>query len=195
MSGNLLLLVLLIFGLPYLHQGLDTPRSDSPQSGQACSGVITISGNTDVSGFRDAEFHFAFADSQEWLFIGKSDTPVSNGPLITWETTKIVDETYDIRVRVFLNDGTLRETIVHKIFVNNDNQYTIAAQSSESNEITNATSESSHTEALIFNTPTSMPQNSTQLKAADVTRAIIYGSGMCLICLIVFFIFRKGKGK
>ncbi len=96
-------------------------RITSPLPGEALQGVVSISGATDLPGFRSAEVAFAYqADpTGTWFVIQQSSAPVKEGALAAWDTTTITDGTYQLRVQVFLQDGQVQETTLAGLRVRN----------------------------------------------------------------------------
>jgi hypothetical protein len=94
---------------------------DSPRSGDALQGVVSIVGTTEVEGFRSVEIAFAYQSDPTgtWFLIAQSGTAVKAGALASWDTTTISDGSYRLRVRVLLNDGQALETVVDGLRVRN----------------------------------------------------------------------------
>jgi hypothetical protein len=94
---------------------------DTPRPGEAVQGQVTIAGNVDLEGFQSYEVSFAYQrdDTNTWFLIGKGDQIVRGGTLATWDTTTITDGQYRIRVRVYLSEGRMAETIVQQVRVRN----------------------------------------------------------------------------
>lgn len=78
-----------------------------PLPGEALQGTVNLQGSTSAVDFQSAEVAFAYeADPNGgWFIIQRSDQPVENGSLATWDTTTITDGIYRLRVRVFLKSG------------------------------------------------------------------------------------------
>ncbi len=94
---------------------------DTPRPGEAVQGQVTIAGNVDLEGFQSYEVSFAYQrdDTNTWFLIGRGDQIVRGGTLATWDTTTITDGQYRIRVRVYLTEGKMAETIVPQVRVRN----------------------------------------------------------------------------
>jgi len=100
----------------FLIAAQDTPLVviNSPISGDAIRGEVTITGTTDILGFASSQLDFSYASNptDTWFTIQTSTQPVKDSPLATWDTSLISDGSYILRLRVFADDGTLQETTV-----------------------------------------------------------------------------------
>lgn len=94
---------------------------DTPRPGEAVQGQVIIAGNVDLEGFQSYEVSFAYQrdDTNTWFLIGRGDQIVRGGTLATWDTTTITDGQYRIRVRVYLSEGRVAETVVQQVRVRN----------------------------------------------------------------------------
>lgn len=93
----------------------------SPQSGDTLRGQIQILGSMDVPNFTSAELGFAYAsDSGDtWFAIQTFPQPITDSAIAVWDTTSLTDGDYDLRLRVFLADGTFQEAIVTDLKIRN----------------------------------------------------------------------------
>ena len=79
-----------------------------PQPGQALRGVVLIQGTAEHPAFDRYEVSFAYEPNPtaDWFAIEAAGaSPVQNGQLASWDTTQIADGAYQLRLRVFSNDG------------------------------------------------------------------------------------------
>ena len=92
-----------------------------PVTGQALQGSIAISGNTMVDSFSSAELLFGYEanPTNTWFLIQSYDRPISGGTLALWDTTTITDGTYQLRLVVWLSDGSQLEQRVNGLRVRN----------------------------------------------------------------------------
>lgn len=102
-------------------QGDSPVTIEAPRAGDVLQGQVAISGTTDMPGFRSAEVAFAYQTdpTHTWFLIQQSSTPVKEGALVTWDTTTITDGEYQLRVRVFLQNGQVQEALVSGLRVRN----------------------------------------------------------------------------
>lgn len=93
----------------------------APLSGQALQGVVAIQGNTAIPGFSKSEVSFAYRDNPTgtWFLIAESETPVENGALAQWDTTRITDGEYELRLVVWLENGQQQITALTGLRVRN----------------------------------------------------------------------------
>lgn len=91
-----------------------------PEAGEALRGVVTISGNTNITGFQEAGLDFSYASNptNTWFQIATVTEPVFDSTLTTWDTTSITDGEYILRLRVSLEDGSFQEVVVPVSVVN-----------------------------------------------------------------------------
>ncbi len=165
---------------------VNRPMITSPRSGEVLQGVVAVQGSTDVLDFESAELSFAYQDGGEesWFLIANLTQPVENERLTEWDTTTIADGTYQLRLRVILNDGNDLETIVPDLRVRN---YTAV----ETN--TPVTSESQPTiEPLpivnaetVVPTGTAFPENPAAITQKDIVASIKWGSILAIVAFIV----------
>jgi hypothetical protein len=96
-------------------------RIDSPRPGDVLQGNVIIQGTSDIAGFLSAEISFAYADDPTgtWFLFESSQTTVIDGTLATWDTTTITDGNFDLRLRIFLTDGTYHDIICSGLRVRN----------------------------------------------------------------------------
>ena len=79
-----------------------------PQPGQALRGVVLIRGTADHPAFDHYEVSFAYEPNPtaSWFAIeAAGGAAVPGGQLASWDTTQIADGAYQLRLRVFSNDG------------------------------------------------------------------------------------------
>ena len=119
-----------LFFLPFLFFLLAAQESPqvaitSPKPGDVLGGQVNIIGTTSIPGFLSAQLDFSYATAPDetWFPIQTLTQPVLDASLYTWDTTTITDGSYILRLRVFLDDGSVQETTV-PVTVQNDVQPT-----------------------------------------------------------------------
>lgn len=99
---------------------ISRPKIDSPGSGDAVQGVVSVMGTSDVVGFQRMETAFAYGNKADtWFLIEQSEAPVRDGTLAMWDTTTIADGMYLLRVRVQTVDGQTVDVIIRDLRVRN----------------------------------------------------------------------------
>ena len=91
-----------------LPAALGTATIADPQPGQALRGVVLIRGTAQQPAFDHYEVSFSYEPNPtaDWFAIEAAGaSPVQNGQLASWDTTQIADGAYQLRLRVFSNDG------------------------------------------------------------------------------------------
>ena len=94
----------------------------SPVPGNVVAGGITIFGSATHPNFLQYQVEYGPEPNPGNLWYPATaavTTPVVNGVLGGWTTSSIPDGTYQLRLRVFLRDGTLLTTVVNNIRVQN----------------------------------------------------------------------------
>ncbi|MGB8212170.1 MAG: hypothetical protein WCE68_01300 [Anaerolineales bacterium] len=157
--------------------------------GQVLQGVVAIQGSSDVPGFLSAEVAFAYAGDTTgtWFLIVASNQPVASNTLATWDTTTITDGDYNLRLRVYLTDGSHLDTIVQNLRVRN---YTPVETPTPAPTPLQATPLPTITlTATQFPTPTSLPPNPAVLTPADVSISLAYGGLGAMLFLAILGIY------
>ncbi len=97
------------------------PQIIAPKPGQALQGNIPIVVDTTVQKFQSVELTFAYANNptKTWFLIYQGIQPVSNGPLVAWDTSLITDGDYDLRMVITFLDGSQQSVIVSGVRVRN----------------------------------------------------------------------------
>jgi hypothetical protein len=93
----------------------------SPKPGQALQGNIPIVVDTTVQKFQSVELTFAYASNptKTWFLIYQGIQPVSNGPLVAWDTSVITDGDYDLRMVITFLDSSQQSVTVSGVRVRN----------------------------------------------------------------------------
>jgi hypothetical protein len=162
---------------------------DSPSSGEALQGVVSISGTTETDGFRVAEVAFAYQTDPTgtWFLIQQSSTPVADGVLAAWDTSTITDGIYLIRVQVFLEDGQILESLVSGLRVRN---YTVVETSTPAATVAGPQQPtltpsplSDYIPAAV--TPKVLPTNPAQLSQQHIQKSVVQGAGVILAAALL----------
>jgi hypothetical protein len=194
---RLLVLFLLIAILPHPVQAQEGAQLDisSPSEGQIVQGMVVVSGSVTVLGFSSYELSFAYNDdpTQTWFILTTSSLPVFESELGTWDTTTLTDGDYTLRLRIFLLDGTVRETIVSGLRVRN---YTAVPTSTFTPTATAIVQFAPPTAQLIapaaatvtpsLPTPTPLPPNPASLQDASISGALGRGAILALLLFLGF---------
>lgn len=94
----------------------------APAPGDALTGLVTIHGTAGHPFFDGYDLAFAYSGDPTgtWFPLGdRSPIPVNDGRLGLWDTTGISDGEYDLRLRVWLDDGTALQAVVAGLRVRN----------------------------------------------------------------------------
>ncbi|MHB1355593.1 MAG: hypothetical protein ACYCZF_06420 [Anaerolineae bacterium] len=93
----------------------------APASNSEVGGVVAIIGSAATANFSFYKLEFGSgANPSSWTDIGTThDIAVVNGQLETWDTTRLADGVYSLRLRAVKTDGNYDEVFVREISVNN----------------------------------------------------------------------------
>jgi hypothetical protein len=112
MRRFIFILLAVLCGLPlFLVKAQEDEASpvaiNAPKPGEALQGQFPIRGSSSVDGFVSMELIFSYSDdsTNTWFLIYESDQPVSDGVFVQWDTTRIIDGIYDLRLVVSRRQG------------------------------------------------------------------------------------------
>ena len=191
---NLLVLPMprFLFFLPFLFFLLaaqDSPQVaiTSPKPGDILRGQININGTTSIQGFLSAQLDFSYssAPDETWFPIQTLSQPVLDASLYTWDTTSITDGNYTLRLRVFLDDGSVQEATVPVTLQNDIQPTSTPAPTSTPEEVTVLVptpfllAASPTATARPRSTPTPLPANPVSLDQKIVYSS--FGRGVLVI--------------
>lgn len=94
---------------------------EAPRAGEILKGIIPIQG-TELAGQitrYEVAFTYAGDTSDTWFLIDEGGRPAEDGLLTNWDTSRITDGDYRLRLLVVLADGDNRELIVPDLRVRN----------------------------------------------------------------------------
>ena len=198
-----LLLFGLFFAVPASAQETEQPEIQifSPLPGEAVQGLVQVIGTIDVEGFQSYELAFTFQEdtAQTWFLIAQGDTPVIQGVLGEWDTTALTDSTYNLLVRVHLQNGEVTEVIVDSIRVRNYSSIetpTPAPTTQTSGEDNLPTEEPTpEADSTIQPTPTDFPDNPAAVNSEQITTAIKRGGIFGAILIAVVLLITRPKRR
>jgi hypothetical protein len=95
----------------------------SPKDGETLRGEVAIRGTASLPDFWKYELHYSPEPpaGDRWIPIGGVvETPVVDGLLGVWDTTKVPDGSYVLRLRVAKRDGNYVEVFIRGLVVANN---------------------------------------------------------------------------
>ncbi|MHB9032399.1 MAG: hypothetical protein ACYC6L_05070 [Anaerolineae bacterium] len=188
----------------------------SPASNSQVSGVVAIMGSATTSDFSFYKVEFGSgASPSSWTIIGGThDTPIVNGQLETWDTSRLGDGVYTLKLQAVKKDGNYDEFFVRQITI--AHEIPTAAPTAEEGTPTrrpsatpaddNVTPQATATlqviqptKGALFATPTATPvrvttTNTLQLDTEGWKQAFIVGAaamGLVFVILGIIFGLRK----
>jgi hypothetical protein len=187
------------FSLIIIFQEL-TLAITSPLAGETLRGQVEIQGRMDIPNFASAELAFTFSEiasdpAATWFTIQAFPQPTFDSALTVWDTTTVTDGDYDLRLRVYLQDGSFQDVIVSGIKIRNYTPDPTAVPSETPTALpsfsqfnSNPAPSSSSEEAppiLSFPTSTPLPSNPASITSASILS--IFGKS-ALVILGIFFV-------
>jgi hypothetical protein len=180
------IVLLLFLGLQNMNQGSELPRVDSPQPGEQLHGQVIISGNTAISAFARTEIYFGYSGTNDWFLIGISDQPVRNGPIATWDTTSITDGKYQIKVVVFLIDGSYAEVVVPDLTVSNRFAEITQTLGNPTSALDLLSGKEILARTLPIITATPLPDNPASVRESALGLTIAGTAGCVIVCFLLW---------
>jgi len=167
------------------------PDITSPQPGEILQGLVVIYGKTDTAGFvsSDLEYTYTNYEPNTWFIISQANIPVHNGILATWDTTEIGDGEYTLRLSVHLNDGTIKETLVSGLHIQN---YTpTIAPTSLDFQVEILPTKMNVSPLFPLLTKSVLPLNSAGLNQLHIYTNLAYGALVSFVFLLLIFIYTR----
>lgn len=175
----------------------DSPAGiSSPQTGDELRGQVEIAGNMTVPNFASAELAFKYTASDSadnWFAIQTFPQPVAGPALAVWDTTTLTDGDYNLRLRIFLLDGTFQDVIISDLKIRNDTpeptQFvpteTALPQFSAATSLP-ALNQPTSTAIITFPSSTPLPANPASVTTTSIYSTFARGA---LIVLVLFIFF------
>ncbi len=167
----------------------------SPRPGDVLQGIVIISGSSDINGFLATEVSYKYENdpTDTWFQISANNQPIYNSTLTTWDTTVISDGNYILRLRVYITDGSYRESIVSGLRVQN---YTSAETPTPTATVPEPTKVLTLIPTVsLFSTPTNLPRNPATLAPNDISASIVLGGLAALLIFIISGIYFRLRRK
>jgi len=177
---------------------------DAPKPGEALQGRYPITGNTLIDDFLLTELEFAYSDhlTDTWFLIHESDQPVNNGVLVQWDTTRITDGIYDLRLTVHREQGNPIMVTVPGVRVRNytpietDTPTPVSSGTSDLDASSSGEGDLSSSMVTISPTSTSIPPSSTPLPPnpaeivpSDISDSVLRGAAGVLAFFVLLGIY------
>jgi hypothetical protein len=194
MQKIVLFLMVVLFTGPF-HLLAQQVVVDSPHAGEALQGQVTIMGTTDIEGLEAYDVSFAYQkdDTNTWFSIARGDQVLRNAALATWDTTTITDGTYRMRIRTFLADGRILETMVNGLRVRNYSPVeTSMPERADGEADATATQPADFTPDAA--TPTAPADNPAKVTSSMLGQSLVRGGLAALAIFVVLFIYVGLRG-
>ncbi len=168
----------------------------TPAPHQALQGQVRIVGTTDIPRFRRATLLFGYAHDPTgtWFLLTTHTTPTHRGFLALWDTTRITDGDYVLRLVVENRAGQQFEATV-PVRVRNytpiETPTPTPPRAGHTPSPASAPRRATPTPPTPHPTPTPVPTSPAVLTTAALTRAAGWGVGSVLAFLALFALLRK----
>jgi hypothetical protein len=173
----------------------------TPSPGAVLRGQVSITGSNLVEAgeFSRSEIAFAYAGdpTDAWFLIAAHDQPALDGVLATWDTTTISDGDYNLRLRVYLQDGAMNDVTVADLHVRNDAPIPtatppVSAQDLPTLEATlPAPTPAPAAVIATYAAPTALPVNPVALTDDSVRSMFLRGAVFAVIAILLIGIFLR----
>ncbi len=167
----------------------------APGPQQALQGQVRVLGTTNVPDFKAAYLFFGYAEdpTHTWFLLAEQHRPTYQGLLARWDTTRITDGDYVLRLVVVTTDGKRYEDTVP---VRVRNYTPIETPTPMPTQLGQATAPPSTPQPTItptphWPTPTPVPPNPVVLTPDELQRAVLGGIGAVLALLALFGFLRR----
>lgn len=94
-------------------------RVTSPPDGAILRGTVRIQGSADIERFAYYKFELQPEGVSDWSFLARFDRSVTDGVLMTWDTTTALSGAYRLRLTVVDETGNYPEPCEVRIVVEN----------------------------------------------------------------------------
>ncbi len=193
---RLLLIVFLVLLPAQVAAQQSAPLITAPTEGQVIHGLVNVFGSSAGEGMILAELSFAYAaDPTVWFPIAQIEQAVEQGLLAVWDTTRIADGEYHLRLRVLFQDGTTREAVVHNLRVRNTSPTETPSPVPTPTLSPTPTLPLADTPAPLPPptatrrlTPTPLPPNPLTLPPQAIGRAMLHAAWIALLAFLLFLL-------
>jgi hypothetical protein len=170
-----------------------------PVAGLKLAGVVKITGTIAVDGWSSYELDFAYASdtTNTWFSFAGGNNPPAGGSLAAWDTTKLSDGDYNLRLRVF-SAGAPQDGFAYGLRIRNYTADTPAPTLTPPVTATatmpTATLVPSSTPTLtptVYPTPTALPANPAALGTGEIVLNLSRGALLTIFLFGAFGIFLR----
>lgn len=162
-----------------------------PRKGEALQGVASIEGRIQGEGARGVRVSFTYAEGTpgNWFYISDLEIATEDETQedfqVEWDTTKITDGNYDVRVSVDYRDGRQVSTTVSGLRIRNYSPVeTVTSQPAGTAKPTAQLTVTA--ESTAAPTPSPLPSNPATLQVAELQGALLKGLGGVVGCFVLF---------
>lgn len=150
----------------------------SPLAGEAVQGRTPILGTVLDDQLDAWELYFGYAHDETgtWFLIDRDESPVEAARLSEWDTSQITDGLYNLRLVVFLDDGSQFEVIVPDIRVRNYTPIETSTPTITPTMLISPTPTPIPPTATTIPTPTPLPPNPAEITPQEFNNSLLRGA-------------------
>ena len=209
----LLLLALITFHVPISVLAGPNPQAtiersifiQSPREGKALQGIEIIEGKIRGEGFTKGTIHFSYSDTQAqertWFFLadieGENQSSSQTAFEVEWDTTKITDGNYDLRVVAEYSGGAAIFELVENLRIRNHSPVETATPGSAlegaSDDLPLPPSDTPEAKK----TATPLPPNPVEVQAGDLHRVMLISgvvvAGVFFVGIIYWYLSNRAR--
>ncbi|PWH12238.1 MAG: hypothetical protein DDG60_14450 [Anaerolineae bacterium] len=158
----------------------------APIEGATLSGLVTISGSASAAW----QLAFAYRDDPTgtWFPLATSSAPFTGDLLPAWDTTRITDGLYTLRLRIFTTDSFQDYYVTIRIRNYSPSETPTPAGTPTPSPTASATPLPSATPTITYTPappPTALPTNPAQLPVSEIGRS--FGQGALVVIALFTF--------
>lgn len=190
---HLMLLVVFLWAgiMPFTSSWLQSNEDveiTNPINGQTLQGVVLVEGATARADGTTWDLQFGYLEdpTDTWFTLATSDQTVENGEIAAWDTTRITDGDYRLRLVIHFVDGTSQEVQVRDLQVRNYTAQESGGSVSQPNLEPSAIPGSSF--ITTFPTPVLDP-NPGAIDSGQLIKSGLIGAGVVLVAFLTFGIY------
>lgn len=183
-----------------LCQDLPTSKGEiiSVLDGQAIRGMVPIEGSTKMEGFIAWELSYSYSNDTTgtWFLLAEGTEPIENKLLTNWDTTKITDGDYKLRLTILLEQDEPVHTFVENIRIRNYTPMeTVTPQPTITRPLYTDTPSTGQNqlETSIPPSLTPLPTNSLELHSEAITSSILRGGASVMVIFIMIGLYSTVK--
>ncbi|HEY61591.1 MAG TPA: hypothetical protein G4N95_02970 [Anaerolineae bacterium] len=165
----------------------------SPKGGEAIQGIFPVVGSIPANGFISASLFFRYAgdETNTWFLVQELTEPIENSTVAKWDTTKISDGIYDLKLEVKLADPEPIKTLVFGVRVRNYSVIETNTPNPSENRanLTQVPTATGTPTPTPIHTPTPLATNQAIISSSNIQHSLSQGVIAVLAIFLIFGIY------